>query len=188
MTEKRKKSILASLVAVSMLLIGAFSMYLVMPSDDNGGFGTLSVSAAEANPGAGAGGILEIFIIDHANRPANYATNISEGDSFVLGCGNATSFSINIPHDKAFDIVVKCRANATQAYNNTGSEWETDWIKCILNATGAITINENMNETEIANNSNYIWVNYWIDNSGSGYTIDRDETVTISKIDFQYYG
>jgi len=190
MTEKRKKSILASLVVVSMILIGAFGVYLTMPpsEDGKGGFGTLKVSAEEADPGAGKSGILEIFVIDHANRPANYALNISEGASYVLGYGNATSFSINIPHDTAFDIVVKCRANTTHAYNNSGSNWETDWIRCILNATGAITINEDMSETEITNNSNYIWVNYWIDNSGSGYTIGRDETLNIGTIKFEYYG
>jgi len=172
-----------------MLLMGAFGIYLTLPpsEDGKGGFGTLKVSAAEANPGAGASGILEVFIIDHANRPANYNSNISEGDSFVLGYG-VDNFNINIPHSTAFDIVVKCRANATHAYNSTGSKWETDWIRCILNATGAITINENMNETEITNNSNYIWVNYWIDNSGSGYTIGRDETLNIGTIKFEYYG
>jgi len=187
MTEKRKRSILASIVVISMLLIGAFGIYLTLPSSNDGGFGTLTVSAAEANPGTGASGILEVFVIDHANRPANYNSNISEGDSFVLGYG-VDDFSINIPHSTAFDIVVKCRANATHAYNSTGSKWETDWIRCILNATGAITINENMNETEITNNSNYIWVNYWIDNSGSGYTIGRDEAVDIGTINFEYYG
>jgi len=178
------------MVVVSMLLIGAFGVYLAMPpsEDGKGGFGTLKVSAAEANPGAGASGILEVFIIDHDNRPANYALNISENASYVLGYGNDTGLSINIPHSTAFDIVVKCRANATHAYNSTGSKWETDWIRCILNATGAITINENMNEIEIANNSNYIWVNYWVDNSGSGYTIDRDETVNVGTIKFEYYG
>ena len=55
-------------------------------------------------------------------------------------------------------------------------------------AAQAITINEDMNEIEIANNSNYIWVNYWIDNNGSGYTIGRGETVTINHIKFDIYG
>ena len=170
-----------------MILIGAFGAYLTMPpsEDGKGGFGTLKVSAAEANPGTGASGILEVFIIDHDNRPADYNSNISEGDSFVLGYG-VDDFSINIPHSTAFDIVVKCRANATHAYDTA---WNLSLIRCNLTASGALTISDvAMSEAQIGSNSTYVWVNYYLDNSGSGYTIGRDDTVTISAIDFEYYG
>jgi len=185
MTEIKKKSIMASVVVIFMITVGILGAYITLPSGEDGKFGTLTVSAAEANPGAGASGILEVFIVDHSQAPS-YTSNLTEGAAYDLGHG-VDSFSIEIPHSTAFDIVVKCRANTTHAYD---SAWNLSLIRCNLTATGDLSIGplEGMTEYQIGSNSTYIWVNYVLDNGGSGYTIGRDDSVTISAIKFEYYG
>jgi len=172
MSEKKKRKIMTYVLAITMVMTAAFGFYL-------------SANAAEADPGAGKSGILEVFIIDHASRPANYALNISEGAAYTLGYG-VDDFNIELPHSTTFDIVVKVRANASDAYDTA---WNMSRLQCYLNATGALTISSaNMSETQIGNNSTYVWVNYWLDNSGNGYTIGIDQTATIADIHFEYYG
>lgn len=185
MTKKEKYGLIKASVVVGLMVIAILTTLIVLPADKDGGWGTITVSAAEANPGAGASGILEVFIIDH-DSGVTYTDNISEGAGSTLGYG-VDSFNIDIPHSTTFDIIVKCRANTTHAYD---SAWNLSLIRCNLTASGALTIGplEGMTEHQIGYNATYIWVNYELDNSGSGYSIDRDDSVSVSAIKFEYYG
>ena len=186
MVEKIKnKKKLIGWTTVALLVVGMLISYTLLPEKESG-FGTITVSAGPANLSPGEGGILEVFIIDHANRPASYNTNISETDPYVLGWANATGFNIQIPYNTPFDIVVWCRANKTQAYDTA---WNLSLIRCNITSVdlGIATLT-GMSEELIGSNSTYVWVNYWIDNGGTGYQINRGETVSIDEIRFEYYG
>ncbi len=185
MTKSNRDSISRKALAVTTVFAIAtaiFGAYISLPEE--AGMGTLTVSAAPNDPGTGASGFLEVFIVDHDSGP--YTSNISEGDANVIGYANSDSFSIDIPHSTAFDIVVWTRANTSDA--NDGS-WNTSLIRCNMTATDlGITTLTSMSEEQIGTNSTYIWVNYYLDNGGSGYTINRDETANIDEILYEHYG
>ena len=174
MTKKKQKKILAYVIMATMVLVATFGFYLSATAN------------TEATLGSGEGGMLEFFVIDHATRPANYSINISEASSYVLNYG-LDDFNLELPHGTTFDMVVKARFNATQAYDTA---WNLSRVQCYMNATGAFTLSsvKMSNSSIIASNANYMWVNFYLDNSGSGYTLGIDETETINNIHLEYYG
>ncbi len=178
----KKRKMLGSVGVIALLVAVAFTGWLVMPSgNSNDGMGVLHVSAGDADPGAGASGLLEVLIVNHTNHPS-YSSNVTSADSAVYGWGNADGFSVEIPWGETFDIVVQARGN--------DSYTSLDYANMRVNITSSdlgISTDAAMSEYEVASNSNYIWGQYVIDNGGSGYTISRDETASISSIKLQCY-
>lgn len=135
-----------------------------------------------ADPDAGEGGLVEIFIYTHQADPGTaYATNLSEGAGDTLAHGESGTLTGNVPYDTAFDIVLLFRFNVSQAYNSTGSTWMMDWVTgymtCADLSIGADTV---MSEVQTASNANYMWVQFYLNNSDSGYTISHNETVDVT--------
>jgi hypothetical protein len=146
--------------------------------------------SAEANPGEGASGMLEIYIYPHAATPATtYNANLSTDDAYAYGEAWDGSLTGNVPYDTAFDIVIKVRFNTTHAYNSTASDWDMDYIQAIINSTDlSITPNQLMDKIEITNNTEYIWVHFYFqDDGGSGFTYGAGETVTVDEVRLQAY-
>jgi len=150
--------------------------------------------AAEADPGAGASGILEIFIINHSATPGTtYTQNSSstlEGWCTAAGLGycNADDSNVDIAHSTAFDIVVRVRGNDTHCWRT--DHWYPADLKVEITCAG-LSIGADTDLTGVVSYNNsgadYLWMNFYIDNSGSGYTISKGSTVEITSIKFSAY-
>jgi len=200
---EKKKKIDIRYGVVAFLVIGIMFSYTVLPrpvleQDENKSWhiiweGTLA-EAAEADPGSGNSGILEVFIINHTATPDTaYAENTSatlEGwcTANNLGYASADDSNIDIAHSTSFDIVVRVRGNQTHCYR-TDKFFHTDLrvritssdlsIGADTEATCVVTHNDSSDD--------FIHCNFYEDNSGSGFTISKDSTNEIDNIKFEAY-
>jgi hypothetical protein len=148
------------------------------------------VSAAEANPGAGAGGILEIYFYPHDADPATtYTENTTATlEAASLGWANADNFNTELEHSTLFDVVVRVRGNETMC--DRGGNWfpadlKVEWTSADLSIgadtamTGVITLNN----TALP----YLYMNFYDNNGAAGFTLAKDGSATISSIKFSAY-
>jgi len=153
---------------------------------------------AEATPAAGASGILEIFFINHSAD--KYYTQ--ENTSSVLeahctangfGYANADNQELDIAHSTAFDILVKVRGNVFHCKHGA-TWWDSD-----LNVTMTWSDKTLTNDQPDGNTTypqadmntsafTYMYVIFYWDNGGAGYTIDKGETTNVGDFIFAYYG
>jgi hypothetical protein len=150
------------------------------------------VGAADADPGAGSSGIINVFIYPHSANPgADYATNLTEGNAyahFPTPGGLNRALEGDVPYDTEFDIIVLARFNTTHAYNSSGSTWETSWTRanmtCADLGIGALTA---MTGVQTATSGDYMWVQFYLNNAGSGYTITHGASVNVTALVVQAY-
>jgi len=147
------------------------------------------IAVAEGNLGAGATGFMYAMIYPHQADPNTaYSTNLSNSSAYEYSDTLNAEMIGETPYDTAFDIVIKVRVNKTHAWNSTGNKWMLEWIYMHITCTDlGIPADTNMTEIEIANNSEYIWVHYYMNNAGNGYTITHNEKFNISSIKFYAY-
>lgn len=176
------------------IVLGAVCAFMLLATTDvqqvietSGRSGWFKIATAEeggGDVGDGEGGVLQVYIWTHQGTPAvAYAENLSNasGDCFAHANTLNEQMTGNVPYDTAFDILYKVRVNTTQAYNSTGSKWELDWVRSNLTcASLSIGAETAMAEVEIVNNTNYMWVNYYLNNGGSGYTITHGQNVNMT--------
>jgi hypothetical protein len=148
------------------------------------------LATGEGNPGAGAGGVLEILVYPTSLDPGNdYDTNLSNATAFCYGDNLNSALTGDCPYNTDFDLIVRCRANYTQAYNVTGSNWEISWLRANLTCADlSIGADTAMTIIEIANNTDYIWFNCYINNGGAGYQITHGQQVNVTSYKLQYWG
>lgn len=199
---KKKAGIRAGLVVA--LVIGLTFAYITLPSlqlvqdKDTKSWHVIWESnlahAAEANPGAGAGGILEIFFVNHTATPTTaYNENTSatiEGwcTTAKLGYASADDFNTELAHSVAFDVVVRVRGNATMCERD--GDWfpadlKVEWTSADLgigadtDMTGVITLNN----TALP----YLYMNFYDDNGAAGFTLPKDASYDITSIKLSAY-
>lgn len=215
MNKEKKKTNGIRLGLVTFLVIAMLMVYFNMPrmvlEENDEGFSTIrfmgnTVSATENHTiTVGASGFLEIFFINHTATPATaYDTNTSS--SFETWCNASLdpdaagttykayshdgAFSLTIKWGVAFDILVRYRGNATCAKNATMFKDSSCRVK--INATGGgVTLSEVTLTNVVSYNSSsatYIYLNAYANNGGSGYTLNKGGTCTITniKIEFNY--
>nr|NIQ88016.1 hypothetical protein [Deltaproteobacteria bacterium] len=152
----------------------------------------------EATPAAGASGILEIFFINHSADKYYTQENTSsvlEAHCNASGLGhvNADNTELDIAHGTAFDILVKVRGNATHCKHGA------TWFDSDLNVTMTWSDEGLTNDQPDGNTTypqadmntsafTYLYVIYYWDNGGAGYTIDKGETTNVGDFIFAYYG
>ena len=196
MEKKKKMDIRYGVVA--FLVIGIMFSYTVLPrpvlEQDGKSWhiiweGSLA-EAAEADPGSGASGILEIFIYPHSGEPGTtYAENTSATlEAGALGYASADDSNIDIAHSTEFDIVVRVRGNQTHCYR-TDKFYHTDLRVRITSSDLSISADTEATCVVSRNDSSedFIWCNFYDDNSGSGFTISKDATSEIDNIKFEAY-
>jgi len=197
---KKKAGIRSGIVIA--LVIGIMFSYATVPhpqiTQDNRGWHVIwegnLVQAAEADPGSSVGGILEIFFINHSATPD---TTYTVNDSSVfetwctaggLGYVSADDFNLELSHSTLFDVVVRVRGNATQCWRDT--QWQDTDLRirwtCADLSVGADTV---MTGVVSQNDSGdpYIWMNFYDDNSGSGFSLTKDSSADITSIKFEAY-
>jgi hypothetical protein len=154
--------------------------------------------AAEADPGAGNSGILGVYILNHTGTPAdayNENDSVTHFEAWAsannLGFATADATDVEIAYDTSFDIVVRVRGSSTHCKRD--STWyDTDLKVEITSADLSISSDTAMTRvTPVAagNTSSFtfLYVNFYIDNSGSGYTLSKGETNEITSIKFSAY-
>ena len=152
---------------------------------------------AEANPGAGASGILEVFFINHSaandyKDVNNSATLETWCTANGLGFANADDTEVDLAHSTSFDVVVRVRGNATHCKH------DAVWFDSDLNVTITWSDEGYTDEQPDGNTTNgvaafntsgfdFLYVNFYWDNDGSGYTLTKGDTSEIASIEFAAY-
>jgi hypothetical protein len=152
--------------------------------------------AAEADPGAGNSGILNIYFINLTSPPeATFETNASatmEGwcTANGLGYANADDFNVELAHSVNFMVGIKVRANRTHAYRDT-MFYHTDvrvrWTSADLGVGADTVMSVAINDNLTLASNDFIWLTFYDDNSGSGYSLSKDETNQITSIKLEAY-
>jgi hypothetical protein len=134
---------------------------------------------------ATAGGVLQVYVYVHSVDPGtDYATNLTNvtGALCYAHANNLNSaMTGNVPFATAFDVLYKVRVNVSECYNTTGSNWETAWARANLTCANiGIGASTPMVGVEIANNTVWMWMNFYLNNGGAGYTITHGQQVNLS--------
>jgi len=143
---------------------------------------------ADASPEAGASGVLVAYV---AKLTADYADNLTD----VWGSTNTndSSAGTDIPYTVNHELAVKVRWNKTHAYNETAGDWDLTFVRAYVNCSACDPEVSAViaDETEInpgETSGDFIYVHYSIDNSDTGYSIDRGDSVDSVAWNFEYYG
>jgi hypothetical protein len=100
---------------------------------------------------------------------------------------NNSSNMTAIPYSTTFDIVVYFRWNATHAKSTSNNTWMLQWVRLNISCpelhihnwvTGGATTFQNMSKFNVTTTANYMWVNFLMNNNGSGYTINKGQNVS----------
>jgi hypothetical protein len=203
--KKEKKKIVFGASVIGALLVGVVSALIVMSSIGVTPFEkprSWHVEAewtplrplwAEGNPGAGAGGILEIYLVNHSSdgNLTENTTGTIEGwcDANNLGYCNADDSDVDLAHSTDFDIGIKVRANRTQAYR-TDKFFDSDVRVRITSADLSIAADTVLTGHILDNSSSndYIWMMFETKAADSnGFSIVKDSTNEITSIKFECY-
>jgi hypothetical protein len=188
MSNKKKNGIrlgLVTFLVIGILLAYTYLNPVVEQKDDSSWHivfqGSLA-EAAEGNPGTGAGGFLEIILLNKSTAPAtDYAKNVSATFETWATTNmpgktpywNADNGRMEYATGKTFVFLVRCRFNKTQCWD--GSKFIGANTRVNITVSGAVTIATATAGTryESYNNTgkNYIWENFVWDNGGSGYSV-----------------
>lgn len=186
------KGALLSIFVIGAIIASVFvaNMNPTVIIQTMGSRGWNTFALGEGNPGAGAGGLLGIHVYAHSADPANdYDENLTEsvGALTLAYADNLnTALTGNVPYDTDFDIVIRGRANQSQAYNTTGSCWEISWVRTYITCADlSIGADTSMTIVEIANNTDYIWYNCYMNNGGAGYSITHGQQVNVTSLKLQ---
>jgi hypothetical protein len=175
-----------------IMLLGTTDLQQVVSTVGQRGWNNIA-SAQEGGGTVGAteGGVLQVYIWKHAAVPGTtYASNLSNASADCYAWANTLDEAMtgNVPYDTTFDIVYKIRVNVSQAYNSTGSNWETAWVRCnITCANLAIGADSAMVGVEIVNNTDFMWMNFYVNKAAAGYTITHGQQVNITSFKLQAY-
>ena len=146
------------------------------------------------DPGAGASGVINNTII--VRNCVDYTTNFTINSS-VYGFADAHNDHMNnIPYDTGaaadhFELAITVRWNKTHAFSESNTTWMLTWVRgnctCAGLSIGANTTMTEVNHTDITADHAFIYVTYYLDNSGDGYTLTRGQNVTSCMFFFDAY-
>jgi len=185
-------------IVFSVLFVVALNPQITIQKDQEG-YATIKfnfpvVLGAEADPGLGKSGILSVYFINYTAAQSPPTTNDSAdleawaANVGYVGYNNTTPFQQKLKHSTTFAILVRVRGNATNC--KRGANWQdTD-----LNVTWRcddFTVADGTSMTGYVSYNNsgdeYLYMNYWDTNSGAGYSLNKDQSVTIDNIKFDAF-
>jgi len=185
-----------AVIGIFVSLIWAGTGFIPKPVVDEQGWHIVwegnFAQAAEANPGAGASGILEIFFVNHS------ASNVTENTSATvegwcddnnLGYASADDFDVEIAHSVTFDIAIKVRANQTNAYR-TDKFFDSDVRVRMTSSDLGISADTVLTGHVLQNDSSdsFIWMMFETKGSDTnGFSLTKDESNDITSIKFECY-
>ena len=150
---------------------------------------TASAQEGGGSLGAAAGGVLQVYVYPHSGNPGvDYASNLSNASAYAWANNLNAAMTGNVPYGTAFDLVYKVRVNVSEAYNTTGSVWMTAWVRSnITCANLGIGADTAMAGVSITTTGTWMWMNFYINNGGAGYTITHGQQVNITNYKLQCY-
>jgi hypothetical protein len=140
----------------------------------------------DANPGDGKGGFLLALHVKHTADDKNYNTNITDfaTNSSIYEYAEAydTEMQKETPYYERFDVVLKFRANRSQAYDDVNDEWNSSWVRVNFTSPAlGITSNVSMDITVIATNNDFMWFHAHLKDvdggDGAGFQISKGQKV-----------
>ena len=184
---------------LTCIVIGAVCALMLMSTSDPtqiitsfGQRGWNIIASAEeggGTVGVAAGGVLQVYVWKHAAVPAaTYNTNLSNASADCYAWANNLNAAMtgNVPYGTAFDILYKIRVNVSECYNTTSSTWMTAWARMnITCANLGIAADSAMVGVQITTTGTFMWMNYYINNGGAGYTITHGQQVNITNAKLQ---
>jgi hypothetical protein len=189
---KQKKLIFGS-TALSLVIIGIVvglmvSQSLLAPVMPDRFW--RSVRAADGDPGAGESGMLEIFIYPHQTDPnTTYQSNLTAAAAYANRSTWNGSCTGDVPYAPTkFDIVIKVRYNTTHAYNSSASAWDGTFVRANITCSDlGIAENTSMHKIHILNASDYMYVNYYVNNTVAGFNISHGQTINVTYVKIEAY-
>ena len=152
--------------------------------------------AANANPGSGQCGIINVLIYPHQSDTSVYDSSLSESDAYAHFDSTPSlneALEGNVPYNTPFDIVIVAQYNYTVAYNTSSNSWDHDYVRCLITCADlGISADTEMLEGAFydatgTSEGDTVKINFYLNNGGSGYTIAHGETVNITSIKLQGY-
>lgn len=185
----KKKSIRWGFVFTIIVMIGMAS--LMTPVVDEKGWHTIidTASATEADPGAGASGILSVYIMPESF--ADYTQNTSGTlETASWNYANADAQNVDTNHTDDFGILVRCRINKTHCWD--GAKFIGVYCRVRISSANLNLAVDTVMTAYVSFNStlkDYIWMNFWLsqDQGASNLNIIRDETAEITSIKLEAY-
>lgn len=177
---------------IAGILFGAYSINMLYSEPEQKNIekieskGKLVIDLGEYT-GAGADETtwLEIFAMPHVDNPASvYNDNTTANlEASAYAYADTDGWSDDLIANTAFDIVVRVRYNETHAKDPGG--WNQDRTRVNITISGDETESDtNMTIVVTQNNSafTFFYANYYLSNSGAGYQISSDGTITVDQI------
>jgi len=136
------------------------------------------------HPQPDASGVLVVRVRAHEALPGTaYATNITNATSFAYGQRN-TSMTGECPRGTLFDVVATVRFNRSDIENVTTfmlTYARMNWT-CAVLGVGALTSMTavNISDQALGERLEYMFVNFYDNNGGAGWSIGADVHVNFS--------
>lgn len=196
MTTRKAKRIKAGItlgLVFTLLTVGS-SLYIYQDGDTGETKLGMSTALAEySGLGAGESGWLEIYLYPHDATPG---TTYAENTSATLEAASLAYFDTDgwstttFPSETSFDIVIRVRYNKTHLWDTdkfidsrarvnltvAGVTGASDW------AVGSDISDAAMTKVVTQNNTadSFIWMNFYLNNGGSGYQLADDGQLDFS--------
>jgi len=195
-------------IFTSVLIAAIATSYCIGPAlyqsiaDADGPNIIIHVRAADdTTPGSsGDCGIVNIYVIDVDQIAGMKDSYIDQESANVWAHWDASpaleeALEGNVPYNDAFAIAVYSQYNYTVAYNVTQADWDENYVNATLSSSdlyGIATATEMSESTAFFNvtgstDSDTAGINYYLDNSTSGWQIAHGETVTCTITVKGYY-
>jgi hypothetical protein len=182
-------TIVLGVTLVSGALTASFVMYSIDEYQNPGsGRWVLMFDSAKAHnidPGSGTTGLVNIFTIKHGQLDYDNAIAYDNANVYqhLKSVPGSSQYVLDgeTPHSTAYDYVVVCQID-DNGYNTTSSSWDTSLVKAYLNVTtsdSTHTISSELMDKgafHSASGTDHARINFYLDNSGSGYQLGVGET------------
>ena len=138
-------------------------------------------AVADYNPGAGLSGWLNMTVYDHMSTPAGiYAANLTNNaSSFAWTNVNNTHAGSDVPYGNTFDLVLKVRLNVSDGFSSGNSTWMPSWVRANVTCPALGLADVGMTRVVIGDNATFMWLHFYVNGGGAGYTIGKGQNVTV---------
>lgn len=141
-----------------------------------------AIVLGDAPLAAGVSGVCYVMAYPFDSTPeSGYDVNLSNATAYEFYDGLDSEMTGETPYSTAFDFIVKVRWNNTHAYNSSIPGWDLSHVNSTLTVdfdyASDVGPDAAMSEIQIdTDGTTYLWVHYYLNNSGSGYQISQGET------------
>jgi len=197
----KDKKTLYSLAVVSVLIAGAvFGSYTwynidkTISGDSEKQWRLLdTVMAADADPGNGNDGIVNVYIyplasVSDVDTGPSEATAYEHGDADGFSDGEELQDSTAVGNTYVIILEVQF---SDKAYNTTSSDWEPGLVKAEITSSDLSLSSEVMEESTDfydVDGTSDAKICFYVDNSDSGWTMTTGASITVDDVDIYYYG